>query len=131
MGEAGGNFRHDDLNLQHPDQEVDEELEFIIHRRTRSSAKLRERRAANWQRTETVQSVLANQMLKDELPHLCVCARRDVVTVRCIDLNSYEHRVFEYCNCVRSCSCLVIERASVGSALHYTAAATPALHPVT
>lgn len=106
VGGEGGDFHHDDLNLQHPDQEVDEELEFIIHRRTRSSAKLRERRAANWQCTETV---LADQMLKDELPHPCFCARRDVVTVRCIDLNSYEHRVFEYCNCARSCSCLLKE----------------------
>ena len=91
-----------------PDQEgwVDQEPEFIIQRRARSSANERERRAANWQRTE---AILANLMLKDELPHPCVCARRDVVTVRCIDLNSYEHRVFEYCICARSCSCLLKE----------------------
>ena len=96
----------DDINLQHQDQQIDGEPEFTIHQRTRSSANERERRAANWERTE---AVLADVMVKDALPHPCDCARRDVFTVRCIDLNSYEHRAFEYCNCARSCSTLLKE----------------------
>jgi hypothetical protein len=53
--------------------------------------------------------VLADMMLQDKLPDPCDCTRRDVVTVRCIDLNSYEHREFQYCICHRSSSCLLKE----------------------
>jgi CxC1 like cysteine cluster associated with KDZ transposases len=95
----------DDPNLQHEDRAVDGEPEYIIHQRIVSSANARKRRAANWESTE---ETLANMMLKDRLPHPCDCARRDVVTVRCIDLSLYEDRVFEYCNCARSCSSLLI-----------------------
>jgi len=96
----------DGIHLQHKDQQVDGEPEFTIHQRTRSSANDRERRAANWERTE---AVLTDMMVKDVCPHPCHCARHVAFTVRCIDLNSYEHRVFEYCNCARSCSILLKE----------------------
>jgi hypothetical protein len=100
-GGAGGDFDNEDL-----DCEADREPELIIHRRTRLSANLRERRAENWQRTE---AILADMMVKDRLPDPCNCTRHDIVTVRRIDLNSYEHSEFQYCNCPRSSSCLLKE----------------------
>jgi hypothetical protein len=103
---AGGDFDNEVLNLQHLDREVGGEPEFIIHRRTRSSVNKRERRATNWQRAE---AILADVMLKDGFPDPCACDRREVVTVRCVDLNSYEHREFQYCNCPQSPSCLLKE----------------------
>jgi hypothetical protein len=98
---AGGDFENEDMNC-----EVDREPESIIRRRPRLSANLRELRAENWQRTEVV---LADMMLKDRLPDPCNCARDDIVTVRRIDLNSYEHSEFQFCNCPRSSSCLLKE----------------------
>jgi len=103
---AIGDFENEDLDLQHRDQGVDGDPEFIIHRKIRSSTNDRQHRAANWQRTE---AILADVMLQNRLPDPCVCARRDVVTVRCIDLNSYEHREFQYCICNQSTSCLLNE----------------------
>jgi hypothetical protein len=100
-GGAGGDFHNEDL-----DCEADREPELIIHRRTRSWAYQRERRAENWQRTE---AILVEMMLKDRLPDPCNCTRHDIVTVCRIDLNSYEHSEFQYCNCPRSSSCLLEE----------------------
>jgi hypothetical protein len=100
-GGAGGDFDNADL-----DCEVDREPELIICRRTRLSVNQRKRQAENWQRTE---AILADMMLKDRLPDPCNCTRDDIVTVRMIDLSSYKHSEFQYCNCPRSSSCLVKE----------------------
>jgi hypothetical protein len=90
-GGAGGDFDNADL-----DCEVDREPELIICRRTRLSVNQRKRQAENWQRTE---AILADMMLKDRLPDPCNCTRDDIVTVRMIDLSSYKHSEFQYCNC--------------------------------
>ena len=100
-GGAGGDSDNADL-----DSEVDREPELIICRRTRLSVNQRTRQAENWQRTE---AILANMMLNDTLPDPCNCTREDIVTVRMIDLNSYTHSEFQYCNCPRSSSCLLKE----------------------
>ena len=60
----------------------------------------------NW---EPPEAELADMMVKDVRPHPCDCVRHDASTVRCIDLNSYEHRAFKYCNCTCSCSILLKE----------------------
>jgi len=98
-GAAGGNS--DDADS---DYEVDGEPELIISRRTRLSVNQRTRQAENWQSTE---AILTDMMLKDRLPDPCSCTRDDIVTVRMIDLNSYTHNEFQYCNCPRSSSCLL------------------------
>jgi len=48
-------------------------------------------------------------MVQNRLPDTCVCTQRDIVTLRCIDLNSYEHHEFQYCICQQSSSCLLNE----------------------
>jgi len=98
-------FENEDLNLQLQDRE-DGDPEFVIHQKTRSSTNDRQRQAVNWQRTE---AILAIMMLQNRLPDMCICTRRDVVTIWCIDLNSYEHREFQYCICHQSTSCLLNE----------------------
>ena len=100
---AIGDFENEDLNLQLQDRD-DGDPEFVIHRKSRSSSNDRQCRAANWQRTE---AILADMMLQNRLLDTCVCTRCDVVTVRCIDLNSYEHREFQYCIRHQSSSCLL------------------------
>jgi hypothetical protein len=100
-GGAGGDSDNADL-----DREVDREPGLTTRRRTRLPANRRDRQAENWQRTE---AILADMMLKDRLPDPCNCTREDTATVRRIDLNSYEHSEFQYCNCPRSSSCLLKE----------------------
>jgi len=100
-GGAGGDPNDADL-----DYEVDGEPELIISRRTRLSVNQRTWQAENWQHTK---AILADMMLKDRLPDPCSCTRDDIVTVRMIDLNSYTHNEFQYCNCPRSSSCLLKE----------------------
>jgi len=98
-GRASGNS--DDADL---DYEVDGEPELIISQRTRLSVNQPTWQAENWQRTE---AILADMMLKYRLPDPCSCTRDDIVTVRIIDLNSYTHNEFQYCNYPRSSSCLL------------------------
>jgi hypothetical protein len=105
---GGAGWDSDDADLD----EGDREPEWIICQRTRLSVNQRIRQADNWQRTE---AILADMMLKDRLPDPCNCTRDDIVTVRMIDLNSYTHREFQYCNCPRSSCCLLKEGYFPGS----------------
>jgi len=98
---ASGDFDNADL-----DCEVDREPELSICPKTGLSANQRERQAENWQRTE---EILADMMLKDKLADTCNCTEDDVVTVRRIDLNSYTHSEYHYCNCPRSSGRLLKE----------------------